>query len=164
MGEASTSKVRYTSTQRGAKKAIYDGFMYVFHREKKDGAGWRCDLRGNCNGRITVLRDDTVLDQQPHTHEPDWGRCKAQETRAAFPDADVAGCLFHFGQAQWRQLQGAGLAVAYHLEANEEMRANFHTLIALAFVPVDDVEDAFDALSEASVLNLQPIFDHVEEN
>ncbi|KAE8739816.1 hypothetical protein FOCC_FOCC014684 [Frankliniella occidentalis] len=321
--------------------------MYVFHREKKDGTGWRCDQRGKCLGRMTVLPNDTVLDEKPHSHPPDWGSCTAQETvqaikraaetsrattvavvqskiarvsdktamklpkfrnlkkmvrrvkrrdlppepkelmdleeiprqfrttlkgdrwllhfdpeedqrviifttdkhlrllaratywvmdgtfkvaphiicqvyaihaaingkwvplvvvlmerktrrayddvfeilktetrrrvrrelapekvstdyeqsaiqavRAAFPDAEVAGCLFHFGQAQWRRLQEAGLAVAYREEQNEAMRTDF---IALAFVPLDDVEDAFDALSEAAVLILRPIFQHVEE-
>ncbi|KAK3931305.1 WD repeat-containing protein on Y chromosome [Frankliniella fusca] len=77
-------------------------------------------------------------------------------------DADVAGCLFHFAQAQWRRLQEAGLAVAYRRELNEAMRTDFHALIALAFIPLDDVEDAFDALSEEAVLILQPVFQHVE--
>ncbi|KAK3929668.1 Histone-lysine N-methyltransferase 2B [Frankliniella fusca] len=54
-------------------------------------------------------------------------------------DAEVAGCLFHFGQAQWRHVHGAGLAVTYREEGNEAMRTDFHALIALAFVPVDDV-------------------------
>ncbi|KAK3929669.1 50S ribosomal protein L3 [Frankliniella fusca] len=53
--------------------------MYVFRRQKKDGEGWRCDQRGKCNGRITVFMD-TVLDEQPDTHEPDWGRCREEET------------------------------------------------------------------------------------
>ncbi|KAE8743273.1 hypothetical protein FOCC_FOCC011153 [Frankliniella occidentalis] len=79
MGEAGASKVRYTRTQRGARKAIYDGYMYVFHRVKKDGEGWQCDQRGKYNGRTTVFMY-TVLDEQPHSHGPDWGRCRAEET------------------------------------------------------------------------------------
>ncbi|KAK3931304.1 50S ribosomal protein L2 [Frankliniella fusca] len=72
-GRGAGSKVRYTTTHRGARKAIFGGYMYVFRREKKDGAGWRCDQRGKCLGRMTVLPDNTVLDEQPHSHAPDWG-------------------------------------------------------------------------------------------
>lgn len=65
----------------------------------------------------------------------------------------------------WRQVQGtAGLAVAYRDEANEQMRTDFHALQALAFVPVDDVEEAFDSLAAVSDPLLRAVFDHVEDN
>ncbi|KAK3919954.1 Ectoine/hydroxyectoine transporter [Frankliniella fusca] len=79
-------------------------------------------------------------------------------------DAEVAGCLFHFGQAHWRHFQGAGLAVTYRKEGNEAMRTDFHALIALAFIPVDGVEDSFDVLADVSVLALQPILKLLEVN
>lgn len=79
------------------------------------------------------------------------------------PDATIAGCLFHFGQVLWRKVQGEGLAETYRREENEQMRTDFHALIAVAFVPVDDVEDVFDELAEDSALILDVIFKHVED-
>ena len=44
------------------------------------------------------------------------------------------------------------------------MRSDFHALIALAFVPEEDVANAFDTLREAADDRLQPVFDHLEDN
>ncbi|KAK3921782.1 Transcription factor Sox-12 [Frankliniella fusca] len=60
--------------------------------------------------------------------------------------------------------RGSGLAVTYREGGNEAMRTDFHALIALAFVPVDDVQDSFDVLADVSVLALQPILKHLEDN
>ncbi|KAK3926346.1 5-keto-4-deoxy-D-glucarate aldolase [Frankliniella fusca] len=79
-------------------------------------------------------------------------------------DAELCGCLFHLGQSFFRQVQAAGLNVVYREEGSEEMRSDFHALIAIAFVPEDDVEDAFDSLQEVSDPALRPVFQHVEDN
>jgi hypothetical protein len=47
-------KVRYTTSQRGAQKAIHGGFLYTKHRTGQDGVSWRCDQTGKCLGRITA--------------------------------------------------------------------------------------------------------------
>jgi hypothetical protein len=66
-------------TERGARKAIFEGHMYTKHKETQLGVSWRCDQRGTCTGRITVDEDDQVVKSQEHSHAPDWGRCKAKE-------------------------------------------------------------------------------------
>lgn len=43
------------------------------------------------------------------------------------------------------------------------MRTDFHCLIAVAFVPVDDVEDAFDTIAAAATPVLQPVIQHMED-
>lgn len=58
----------------------------------------------------------------------------------------ISGCLFHFGQAVWRQVQSNGLATKY--TEDECFRLNIKKLIALAFVPVGDVTAAFDLVAE----------------
>jgi hypothetical protein len=63
----------------------------------------------------------------------------------------------------WRKLQAEGLSDEYKQEDNETMRSDFHALIALAFVPEEDVIDAFDTLREAADDRLQPVFDHLED-
>ena len=37
------------------------------------------DRRGECNGSITLNKEDDVVRQTSHTHGPDWGRCQATE-------------------------------------------------------------------------------------
>lgn len=58
----------------------------------------------------------------------------------------IVGCLFHFGQAVWRQVQNKGMATKYR--EDESFRLNVKKLIALAFVPVGDVIKAFDIVAE----------------
>jgi hypothetical protein len=62
----------------------------------------------------------------------------------SFQDTQLAGCLFHFSQALWRKLQAGGLSEEYAKETNVDMREQFHSLIAIAFVPEDDVAKTFD--------------------
>ncbi|CAF3388797.1 unnamed protein product [Rotaria socialis] len=47
------------------------------------------------------------------------------------------GCLFHFSQVVWREVQSKGLITKY--SANEFFRLNVKQLIALAFVPLDQI-------------------------
>ncbi|KAE8746807.1 hypothetical protein FOCC_FOCC006442 [Frankliniella occidentalis] len=94
----------------------------------------------------------------------DFEQGAIKAAQASFPDCQLLGCLFHFGQVLWRKLQGEGLAVQYRAEASEQMRTDFHSLIAVAFVPVDDVEEAFDALAEVADAALNAVFQHVEDN
>ncbi|CAF5054651.1 unnamed protein product, partial [Rotaria socialis] len=47
------------------------------------------------------------------------------------------GCLFHFSQAVWRQVQSKGLTTKY--KEDEVFRLNVKQLIALAFVPLDQI-------------------------
>ncbi|KAK3927949.1 hypothetical protein KUF71_016234 [Frankliniella fusca] len=63
-------KVRYTTTQRGACKAVHGGYMYMYtlHREVKLGASWRCELRGKCNGRMVVGGRDYVVADTETSH------------------------------------------------------------------------------------------------
>ena len=54
-----------------------------------------------------------------------------------------SGCLFHFGQCVWRQVQALGLQTKY-----KAFNLSVRKLIALAFLPIVDVVRAFDMLSD----------------
>ena len=58
----------------------------------------------------------------------------------------IIGCLFHFSQAVWRQVQSNGLSTKY--KEDEYFGLNVKKLIALAFIPVDDVVTAFDLVAQ----------------
>ncbi|XP_052129970.1 uncharacterized protein LOC127751055 [Frankliniella occidentalis] len=68
-----------------------------------------------------------------------------------FPGVEHKGCLFHFNQALWRQAVDSGLKVLYHNAENEDhtVRRDVQRLMALPFVPIPDLEAAFDAVVDA---------------
>ncbi|XP_031639266.1 uncharacterized protein LOC116351317 [Contarinia nasturtii] len=68
-----------------------------------------------------------------------------------FPLADLHGCHFHFGQSVWRKIQEVGLQKQYN--EDEEFALNLRMLVALAFVPVDDVIKAYEELVETAFFN-----------
>lgn len=61
-----------------------------------------------------------------------------------FELAEIHGCFFHFGQNIWRKVQEVGLQCEY--SKNADFALNIRLLIALAFVPVESVADAFGQL------------------
>ncbi|XP_068224123.1 uncharacterized protein [Palaemon carinicauda] len=60
-----------------------------------------------------------------------------------FPNAEICGCFFHFGQCLWRKVQGLGLQAWYSKSENAML---IKKLQAIAFVPPHDVYDCFDTL------------------
>jgi hypothetical protein len=56
----------------------------------------------------------------------------------------TSGCLFHFGQCLWRQIQTLGLSKKY--QEDKCFHLNVRKLMSLAFVPVVDVVKAFDVV------------------
>lgn len=100
---------------------------------------------------------------EPEFISTDYEGAAIRAIRASFPNAEIAGCLFHLGQSFWRRLQNEGLAVEYREEENEEMRTYFHALVAVAFLHLDDLQDGFDELRRGAPRQLKPIFKYVEE-
>ena len=60
------------------------------------------------------------------------------------PDTEIQFCFFHLGQAVWRNVQKLGFTRKYM--DDDEFLLNVKKRICLAFVPVDDVIFAFEAL------------------
>jgi len=57
----------------------------------------------------------------------------------------LLGCLFHFGQCVWRHVQNNGLSKKY--QENDDFRSNIKKLIALAYLPLDDIIKGFDLVA-----------------
>lgn len=64
--------------------------------------------------------------------------------RIAFPDAEVKGCYFHLYQSLIRKINSVGLKTKY--ETNVETKLKLKSLVALTFVPVNDVRNVFNQL------------------
>jgi hypothetical protein len=79
-----------------------------------------------------------------------------------FPNASILGCLFHLGQSLWRRIQNEGLATLYRDDENIKLYSKM--LIALSFVPPEDVASAFDELNESRPDNLDNVYNYWEDN
>lgn len=78
--------------------------------------------------------------------------------RALFELAELHGCFFHFGQNVWRKVQEVGLQSEY--ANNADFALNIRLLLALAFVPVDDVVKAFEQLCATDFYEENPESPH----
>lgn len=91
----------------------------------------------------------------------DFEKATQNAIQHVFPNARLVGCLFHLGQCLWRKVQDLGLSQLYH--DNEECRMTVKMLLALSFVPVNDVCTAFEHLVEASPAEIMPLVDYWED-
>lgn len=79
-----------------------------------------------------------------------------------FPESEVRLCVFHLGQSVYRHVVSEGLSREYDDPEDRSVKLYTHMLLALAFVPPEDVKDAFRLLREQVNLhqdNLLPVFD-----
>lgn len=76
----------------------------------------------------------------------DFEMASMKAAKKYFPLAEIHGCLFHFTQNIWAHVQQLGLQSKY---ANDEDFAfEIKLLIALAYVPIDHVIEAFEELMQ----------------
>ena len=78
----------------------------------------------------------------------DFEKTPIKQFLEVFPDTNLEACFFHFAQANWHHIQGIGLSRIY-LE-NFEMQKLIKSFTALAFVPPEDAQEAFNALKEVA--------------
>ena len=69
----------------------------------------------------------------------------------------IAGCFFHLGQCLWQKIQEHGLAASYR--DDDDIRQHAKMLLAVSFVLLEDVANAFDELSEVCPDALIPVLD-----
>ena len=72
----------------------------------------------------------------------------------------IQGCFYHLTQSTWRRVQVEGLQASY--KDDEEVRTFCGMLDALAFLPVDRVNDGMRALKEVSPDDLQGLTDYFD--
>lgn len=93
----------------------------------------------------------------PTTILVDFEKAAMLSFGAAYPDATVSGCYFHLCQSLIRKVNEVGLKLEY--ENNNDVRGFVRCLPALAFVPSDDVNEAFELLLDETPADV----DHMDE-
>ena len=88
-------------------------------------------VRGLGNGPVEVLLD--------------FERAGINAIQTQFPTAQVYGCFYHLSSNIWKHIQSSGLQA--HYVNDDEFSIHLRMIAALAFVPLFDVEDAFEELA-----------------
>ena len=79
-----------------------------------------------------------------------------------YPGVPVSCCFFHLGQSLYRRVQAEGLQGLYNDPDDHTVRRFVHMMLALAFVPQDEVANAFELLAAEAPEDLQPVLDYFE--
>lgn len=58
-----------------------------------------------------------------------------------FPEVEIRGCVFHWGQAVWRKIQELGLQSPYTNDV--DMHKYLRKLLSLPYVPAENIEELF---------------------
>ena len=116
----------------------------------------------------------------PLTATMDFEMANIKAIKEQFPSVSLQGCMFHLGQrycllhfsischflsfihffSMWRQVTSLGLRREYM--ADEESRLFIKMILALAFVPPEDVVTGFNALVTICPDSLADLMDYFE--
>jgi len=91
----------------------------------------------------------------------DFEKATHNAIERVFPGARLVGCLFHLGQCLWRKVQELGLAQQY--QDNDEIRMAVKMMLALSFVPSNDVVVSFEEFVEAGPDEITSLVDYWED-
>ncbi|XP_022161380.1 uncharacterized protein LOC111027331 [Myzus persicae] len=107
------------------------------------------------------------INLNPKTIMTDFEQSSLNAFKIQFPNTEQNGCFFHQTQCVWRKIQTiSGMVDKY--KADSEFSLQVRYLSALAFVPENDVIDAFETLCESTYYTnnedvLEPLISYFED-
>jgi len=82
---------------------------------------------------------------------------------AEFQDVDIRLCLFHLREAAFRKILLLGLRPAFRDPEDDRVRKGFRTIVGTAFVPPEDVVQAFIQARAALPRSMDAFTDYFEK-
>uniref|UniRef100_A0A1B0DMJ0 MULE transposase domain-containing protein n=1 Tax=Phlebotomus papatasi TaxID=29031 RepID=A0A1B0DMJ0_PHLPP len=79
-----------------------------------------------------------------------------------FPTTTNKACNFHLGQCIWKKIQSLGYASRYGTD--EDFSLKLRHLLALAFLPSNEIPDAFDLLKSLLIPDASELLEWFEQN
>ncbi|KFD64455.1 hypothetical protein M514_10786 [Trichuris suis] len=98
----------------------------------------------------------------PETISMDFERAAMNAASSVFPSAEICGCFFHLMRNMKKQLSLLGLSGWYKNDGNFALAARM--IIAMAFVPLEDLDAVFRQLARQTPRELWPVLDWFEQN
>uniref|UniRef100_A0A6P7FMX7 Uncharacterized protein LOC114331989 n=1 Tax=Diabrotica virgifera virgifera TaxID=50390 RepID=A0A6P7FMX7_DIAVI len=111
--------------------------------------------------RMFELIRQIVPNLQPRAIHCDFEQAAFKAMEDCFPGVDINGCFFHLAQNMKKQVAAMGYTREYN--ADPQFALNCRMLTALAFVPIEHLDDAFAVLAEALPAEHQPLVDWFED-
>ncbi|KAF0708535.1 MULE domain-containing protein, partial [Aphis craccivora] len=96
------------------------------------------DLQDYASENYIVLQPDYIL--------TDFEQAAICAVKQEFINSQSRLCLFHLGQSMWRKVQSVGLSIKYG--EDEEFSLLVRHLLALAFLPPEEIPSAFDEIKK----------------
>lgn len=119
------------------------------------------DKREESYVRVFQKLADLKENLHPESVLCDFEKAVQNAVSRTFPDLQAIGCLFHLGQNLWRKVQEFNLTELYRHDDN--LRQCTKMLLALSFVPTDDVVAAFETLTEICPDDMDNLINYWED-
>lgn len=75
-------------------------------------------------------------------------------------DVEISCCFFHLGQSVYRNVQSSGLQEEYNDPNDRTIKVNVHMLLALAFVPSEDVKVGLEVVKKNAPKQLESLIEY----
>lgn len=98
-------------------------------------------------GRIRDHASELNLHFNPQIIMSDFELAFINAARDIFPNSEVKGCLFHYTSSIWKMAVVKGLKQQY--TNDQQVRDVVQRLLALPFIPINDVNDVFDQIVDS---------------
>ncbi|CAF0877561.1 unnamed protein product [Rotaria sordida] len=95
---------------------------------------------------------------EPERITSDFEKSLIKAVSNKFPSARHSGCYFHFTQCIYRKIQSLGLDISYR--EDDDVRSTCRQLMALPFLPMEEIEFAFEELMEQSPIVVNPLIEY----
>lgn len=143
---------------RGQVQTIGLPFVYALMETKQEGA-----YRIVFQIIIQRAREINLEIAMPAIIMSDFELAIINAARHLIGVESVRCCFFHLGQSIYRQVQSRGLQIAYSNPDDRTIRDYVHMIIALAFVPVESVEQCFLQIQNEIPADLLPVSQYFDE-
>ena len=110
---------------------------------------------------LIEFAEENNISLRPSKVLTDFEKAAINASHEEFPSITNKGCLFHLGQSCWRKIQDCGLATQYGTD--EHLSIMLRHLLALAFVPSNEIPIAFDTLKSTMPQEASEVVQWFEE-
>ncbi|CAI6376617.1 unnamed protein product [Macrosiphum euphorbiae] len=92
----------------------------------------------------------------------DFEQAILKSIKTEYPNTEIYGCLYHFSKNVYKKLCDLGIVSSYR--NNSDFSIFVKMVVALTFIPINDIDLAIESLSGYLPDELQPLLDWFEDN